>query len=113
MKLFSISEVARVHVFHSPVNMNLSFTGLEKLSRKMQGKDGDLFVFVNRKQNYIKLLFKQGVSDIILARRLQEGCGFMYAAKSGRMSHDELERWICGSPRVRLVKYTPKMRAVK
>lgn len=60
MKLFDITKTASVYAYSEPVNMTCSFNGLGELVRKkMRAKpdNGDLYVFINRRVTYIKVLY--------------------------------------------------------
>jgi len=50
----------RVYLYGAPCDMRKSFNGLIALSKNAMGKDplsGHLFVFVNRRGNYLKALY--------------------------------------------------------
>jgi transposase len=66
----------RVFVHGRPVDMRKSFTGLIALTKRALGQDplsGDLFVFVNRRGDYLKALYFDRSGFCIWAKRLE--CG--------------------------------------
>ncbi len=66
----------RVYLYGSPCDMRKSFNGLVALTRNVMGKDplsGHLFVFVNRRGNYLKALYWDRSGFCIWAKRLEQG----------------------------------------
>jgi transposase len=66
----------RVFVHGRPVDMRKSFTGLIALTKRALGQDplsGDLFVFVNRRGDYLKALYFDRSGFCIWAKRLERG----------------------------------------
>lgn len=67
----------QVHVYGRPVDMRKSFTGLYALTRHTLGRDplsGDLYVYINRRGNYLKCLYWDRTGFCIWAKRLERGC---------------------------------------
>lgn len=84
MRAFKINSKAKIYVYPVPVNMGCSFRGLTKLvetslshnARDIWERDnassGNLFVFINKKLNYTKILFWESHGWCIFAKRLPE-----------------------------------------
>ena len=67
----------RVFVYGEPVDMRKSFTGLYALTRHVLGQNplsGDLYVFINRRGNYLKCLYWDRSGFCLWAKRLERGC---------------------------------------
>jgi transposase len=59
-----------------PVDMRCSFDGLSALVKNHLGEDplsGHLFVFINRRKTYLKILFFDRTGYCIWAKRLESG----------------------------------------
>ena len=66
----------RVYLYGSPCDMRKSFNGLVALARNVMGKDplsGHLFVFVNRRGNYLKALYWDRSGFCIWSKKLEQG----------------------------------------
>ena len=66
----------RVFVYGRPVNMRLSYDGLYALARHTMGQDplsGNLFAFINRRANQIKVLYFDRSGWCIWSKRLEQG----------------------------------------
>jgi transposase len=66
----------RVFIYGQPVDMRKSFTGLYALTRQALKRDplsGDLYVFVNRRGDYLKCLYFDRTGFCIWAKRLERG----------------------------------------
>ncbi len=66
----------RVYLYGSPCDMRKSFNGLIALAKNVMGQDplsGHLFVFVNRRGNYLKALYWDRTGFCIWAKRLERG----------------------------------------
>lgn len=76
MRLFNVERAARVFVYNAPVNMGKSFGGLSLLvEEEMRGKpdSGNLFLFLNKRLNYLKVLWYFKGGPCIFAKRLDIG----------------------------------------
>lgn len=66
----------RVFLHGRPVDMRKSFTGLIALTKHALGQDpqsGHLFVFVNRKGQYLKALYFDRTGFCLWCKRLERG----------------------------------------
>ena len=66
----------RVFLYGRPVDMRKSFTGLYALAKQAMGQDplsGHLFVFVNRRGDYLKCLYWDRTGFCLWAKRLERG----------------------------------------
>lgn len=66
----------RVFVYGQPVDMRKSFDGLYALAKHQLHQDpasGHLFVFINRRGNYLKSLYWDRNGYCLWAKRLEEG----------------------------------------
>lgn len=75
MKAFEVEDRAKVFVYSKPINMIYSFPRLmniveEELHKKLVR--GDLYVFANKKRDYVKILFFSN-GPCILAKKLIAG----------------------------------------
>jgi transposase len=74
--MFTLSSSNRFHLYSQPTDMRKSFDGLSALVQDALGSsplNGDVFIFINRRRDKIKLLHWQGVSFILYYKRLEEG----------------------------------------
>ena len=66
----------RVYLYGMPCDMRKSFNGLIALAKNVMGKNplsGHLFVFVNRRGNYLKVLYWDRSGFCIWSKRLEQG----------------------------------------
>ena len=87
--MFTISSSNRFHLYVRPTDMRKSFDGLCSLVEEFSISaplSGDVYVFVNRRRDKIKLLHWQGVSFILYYKRLEEGTFEIPAYDSGGYS---------------------------
>ena len=74
--MFTLSSTNRFHLYSQPTDMRKSFDGLSGIVQNNLGSNpcsGDVFIFINRNRDKIKLLHWQGVSFILYYKRLEEG----------------------------------------
>lgn len=96
MKAFTVSA-SKVHVFNESVNMSKSFNGLGELVSKKYGKhkvdSGELFIFANRANNYIKILYWDHDGYCIFAKKLPRGT-FEFDAYGNTISLSEMNNLV-------------------
>ncbi len=76
--MFFPESRVRVFVHGRPVDMRKSFTGLIALTKHALKQDplsGHLFVFVNRRGDYLKALYWDRSGFCLWAKRLERGRG--------------------------------------
>ena len=75
MRAFNIEPKARIFAYSEPVSMVGGFPALMKLSEKYLGtsESGDLFLFMNKKANYLKVLFYAEQGWCMFAKKLPLG----------------------------------------
>lgn len=74
--MFTLSSSQRYHLYSQPTDMRKSFDGLSGIIRnELDGNpcSGDVFIFINRSRNKIKLLHWQGIGFTLYYKRLEEG----------------------------------------
>lgn len=94
--------VRRILAYGEPVDMRKSFTGLLVLVKHALGEDplsGSLFVFVNRRGNYLKLVYWDRTGFCLFAKRLERGkFKFPSNAKKQELSEQILKLILDGIP---------------
>lgn len=95
--MFPISSTQRYYFYRHPTDMRKSFNGLSGLVRSELGADpvsGDIFIFVNRRRDRIKLLVWDRTGFVLLYKHLQQGTfelpAFKAEAASCQMKWEEL-----------------------
>lgn len=74
--MFTLSSSQRYHLYSQPTDMRKSFDGLSGIVRNELGGNpcsGDVFIFINRTRNKIKLLHWQSIGFTLYYKRLEEG----------------------------------------
>ena len=69
-------EVRRILAYSKPVDLRKSIDGLVGLVKSVLGEDplsGSLFVFINRRGNYLKLVVWDRTGFCLFAKRLERG----------------------------------------
>ena len=67
---------ARIFVYHPPVDMRRSFNGLMAIVQSDFAQDvwqGDLFVFINKRRDRVKILWWDDDGLAIFMKRLEQG----------------------------------------
>jgi transposase len=70
------SAVRRILAYREPVDMRKSFDGLIAITKGVLYEDplsSSLFVFFNRRRNYMKLVFWDRTGFCLFAKRLEHG----------------------------------------
>ena len=74
--VLALTAATRIYLYRSPCDMRKSFDGLSGLIRSELGADplsGSLFVFCNRRQSMVKLLYWDRDGFAIWYKRLERG----------------------------------------
>lgn len=74
--MFALSSENRFHLYSKPTDMRKSFDGLSGLVQNNLGRNpsgGDVFIFINKRRDKVKLLHWQGASFILYYKRLESG----------------------------------------
>ena len=91
--MFALSAENRFHLYSQPTDMRKSFNGLSGLVQNQLGRNpccGDIFIFINKRRDKIKLLHWQGASFVLYYKRLEKGTFELplYDAAAGSISLD-------------------------
>lgn len=91
MRAFNISVGAAVYVFGNPVSMSCGFPKLTELAAQLDKPEkGALFLFVNKRGTYVKILWHQKGGYCIFSKKLHSGAKFDVHANDGRISINAL-----------------------
>lgn len=74
--MFTLSSGLRYQLYNQPTDMRKSFDGLSGIIRnELDGNpcSGDVFIFINRNRNKMKLLYWQGIGFTLYYKRIEEG----------------------------------------
>jgi len=74
--MFTLSSSNKFHLYSQPTDMRKSFDGLSGLIQnnlESNPCNGDVFIFINKRRDKIKLLHWQGISFTLYYKRLEEG----------------------------------------
>lgn len=74
--MFALSSENRFHLYNLPTDMRKSFDGLSGLVQNKLGRNpcsGEVFIFVNKRRDKIKLLHWRGAGFILYYKRLEKG----------------------------------------
>lgn len=96
MKAFTVKGVARVFCYTEPVSMACGFPRLQEMVEKKMNKvstDGDLFLFHNKKADYVKVLYHDHHGFCLWAKRLK-GARFDVDEMSGKLGLSEMEKLV-------------------
>lgn len=75
--MLSLNVHQRYFLFRGAVDMRKNFDGLSGLVRNSMSKDpltGDVFVFINKRRNQVKLLCWERDGFAVYYKRLAKGC---------------------------------------
>lgn len=96
-------EPRRIYAYTEPTDMRKSFLGLlvlvQQIFRDEDPYSGDLFVFVNRRGNYIKIITWDRTGFVLFAKKLERG-RFMFpgVSASQELSNQALRFILDGIP---------------
>ena len=74
--MFTLSSTNKFHLYSQPADMRKGFDGLSGLVQNTLGCNpcnGDVFIFINRSRDKIKLLHWQGSGFTLYYKRLEQG----------------------------------------
>ena len=74
--MFSLSERHRYYLYNGSTDMRKGFNGLSGLVRNELGLDpltGDVYIFINRSRNRMKLLLWEDGGFVLFYKRLERG----------------------------------------
>ncbi|HAZ03016.1 MAG: transposase [Bacteroidetes bacterium GWF2_42_66] len=74
--MFTLASTNRFHLYNQPADMRKGFDGLSGLVQGTLGGNpcsGDVFIFVSRRRDRIKLLHWQGIGFTLYYKRLEQG----------------------------------------
>jgi transposase len=74
--MFALSSENKFHLYSQPTDMRKSFDGLSGLVQNNLGSNpcnGDVFMFINKTRDKIKLLHWQGSGFTLYYKRLEQG----------------------------------------
>jgi transposase len=74
--MFTLSSSNKFHLYSQPTDMRKSFDGLSGVVQNNLESNpcsGDVFIFINRQRDKIKLLHWQGISFTLYYKRLEKG----------------------------------------
>lgn len=92
-----IPQGTRVYVADAPVDFRKSFDGLAAVAAGVLGKDprvGGLFVFLNKRGNQIRILFRDTNGWCLLSKRLDQGRFRRLPQKAGRFCYEADQAWL-------------------
>ncbi|RKX73744.1 MAG: hypothetical protein DRP49_07020 [Spirochaetes bacterium] len=74
--MFALSAENSFHLYSQPTDMRKSFDALSGLVRNNLGCDptsGEVFIFINKRRDKVKLLHWQGSGYLLFYKRLEKG----------------------------------------
>jgi transposase len=74
--MFYKREAERIMAYGVPIDMRKSFDGLIALTKRELGEDplsGILFVFINKRRNYLKSIYWDRTGYCLFAKKLERG----------------------------------------
>jgi len=89
--MFFPEDQVRVWLYTQATDMRKSFDGLSALVKEKLAEDplsGQLFVFINRKRNYLKALYFDRSGYALWAKRLEQG-QFHYRRDKGAVADNK------------------------
>lgn len=94
--MLALNPAIRYFLFREHTDMRKSFDGLSGLVRSCLGENptnGDVFIFINRRRNQVKLLLFEGDGFAIYHKRLERGTYELPETDGNKliMRHDALQ----------------------
>jgi len=74
--MFALTTENTYHLYSHPTDMRMSFDALSGLVRNNLGNNpmsGEVFIFINKRRDKIKLLHWQGAGYLLYYKRLEKG----------------------------------------
>ena len=87
--MFSLGSSHRYYLYEKPVDMRKGFDGLSGLVRNSMARDpasGEVYVFLNRNRNLLKLLHWEDGGFVVYYKRLERGTFVPPKSDTGRPS---------------------------
>jgi transposase len=110
--MFGLMPRGRIFLRRQPTDMRKSFDGLSGIVRGELQQDplaGDLFVFVSRRRNFVKVLYWDRDGLALWAKRLERGRFAPRPEGPPEIAHDELALLLEGV-RARVLARSPRWR---
>ena len=84
--MFALTTQQHYFLYHQPTDMRKGFNGLSGLVRNELGKDplnGNVFIFINRRRNRMKLLVWEDSGFVLYYKMLEQGTFELPLSKEG------------------------------
>ena len=94
--MVSLSSGSRYYLWREPVDMRKSFDGLQGLVTGQMGRDalsGEVFIFINRRRDQVKMLVWDRSGFVIYYKRLERGRFELPAAAGGEQIRGQVLPW--------------------
>ena len=111
--MMALAHTGRIFLRRQPTDMRKSFDGLSGIVRSELGHDplaGDLFVFVNRRRDFVKALYWDRDGLALWSKRLERGRFAPRPDGPAEIGREELVLLLDGV-RARVVSRSPRWRA--
>lgn len=111
--MMALAHTGRIFLRRQPTDMRKSFDGLSGIVRSELGHDplaGDLFVFVNRRRDFVKALYWDRDGLALWSKRLERGRFAPRPDGPAEIGREELVLLLEGV-RARVVARSPRWRA--
>jgi transposase len=111
--MMALAHTGRIFLRRQPTDMRKSFDGLSGVVRSELGHDplaGDLFVFVNRRRDFVKALYWDRDGLALWSKRLERGRFAPRPDGPAEIGREELVLLLEGV-RARVVSRSPRWRA--
>jgi transposase len=94
--MVNLSSGSRYYLWREPVDMRKSFDGLQGLVTGQMGRDalsGEVFIFINRRRDQVKMLVWDRSGFVIYYKRLERGRFELPAAAGGEQIRGQVLPW--------------------